>query len=253
MISFKPIFFLAVINIVSLTVATGSSNNPFERLTKKAEEQYKQSKDDGNLKHDNHNESKKNLSPISEEQKIKILEQQRATFKPHLGGFKKFSDEWWNTLFKCEPCKFGLFKKQNLNTDRDNSINCEKLLSKNPQWREVEEMSQDAKQVIMKRALDKIDDKEAGACNVACAVCVGADPNTRNSDFHTALHLVSEDFFFPHYGLFELLLKKGASPNLKCQPCHPLEFGEVKKNKKWEDKLKKYGAGDSQNYGQNNV
>lgn len=134
--------------------------------------------------------------------------------KPIMLRRKQFSDEWWKDLFgKCKGCEA---------EDTDRIISCEKMLAKNPQWEEVKSMNDDTKRIIMKRALHRFEYKDK-ACNLACALCAGCNPDERldGYDPHTALHVVSMK---GHYGLFNLLLRKGADPDLACQPALPSRF-----------------------------
>lgn len=142
---------------------------------------------------------------------------------------KQFSDEWWRSLFYSGR---GVVKENEV-------IDCDQLLANNPKWREVEKMDSAGKRIVMKRALDRFYDYEKkDKRNLACAICVGCNPDERldGDSPHTALHLVS---MRKHYGLFNLLLRKGANPNLKCQPAAPLEFVPYKW---WKRELIEFGA-----------
>jgi hypothetical protein len=146
---------------------------------------------------------------------------------PILGQFKKYSDDWWNRLFdNCKGCQ-----------DKSKKINCEKLLNDNPQWKEVAQMKYQGKSIVMKRALGRYS-KEQDACSVACALCAGGDPDSRDdsSHPHTALHLVAMN---QDQGLFNLLMEMGADPNLKCMPATPIDFVPDA----WRPTLLKFGGG----------
>src|SRR3990167_9594147 len=94
------------------------------------------------------------------------------------------------------------------------------------------------------------DDKRLSACRIACAICAGGDPDSRNdeelkledwSGHHTAIHLVVDEL--KHYALFELLLRSNANPNLNCNGLYPLGIAEsFASDPKFAELARKYGA-----------
>lgn len=151
-----------------------------------------------------------------------------------LSKYKKFSDEWWAKLFE---------NRKSCPDYENKIISCDDILKQNPQWKEVEVMGEGAKEIIMQRALFSFQcslERKSSAYNLACAICVGCNPNERlKSDLpHTTLHIVAMK---NHYGLFNLLLRKGADANLPCIPELPIDFVP----KEWKDELISYGAEES--------
>lgn len=145
----------------------------------------------------------------------------KSESKPILARHKEFSDEWWSALWdRCRGCKYYA------EGESTQPIDCKKMLAANPQWKEVKnDMNQNAKDLIMKRALIRLHD-DRDACSLACATCVGGNPDTRleGASPHTALHVTSGNVGARHNPLFRLLLTMGADPELKCQPALPSEF-----------------------------
>src|SRR3990167_6167848 len=143
-----------------------------------------------------------------------------ASTTPILAKHREFSDSWWQELRKCKACP-----------PKDQRIDCKKLLKENPAWLEVVPMNHKVKHVIMDSIMSSIPDTSKASdlqvCNLACAVCAGVDPDQRGTDAagdsstHRPLH---EATIAKHFGLFSLLLAKGANPSTRCQPAHPCEF-----------------------------
>ncbi len=231
----KRIFYLLLVlsslGLIELNAtAHDQAAKKFEELARKAEERYKSSSDQRDKQEEQ--KSIQSEEATSESQETgrfgTILNTKKSTYKPVLNNYTEFSPEWWNALFAdCKGVEYS-----------DSVIDPEVLLNNNPRWREVEAMNSKAKQLVMKKALDEFyfykGNNQNNACNLACALCVGCDPNERDSNAHTALHNSQG-----HYGIFNLLLRKGADPNLLCQPLHPLEFYIPER---WKDELRKYGS-----------
>ena len=156
-----------------------------------------------------------------------VFEYCKSTSRTILSKHRQFSDEWWEKLFgSCTGCP----------KEKDRVIDCARMLDENRQWKEVASMSIDAKRMIMKRALYRFYEDD-DSCNLACALCADCNPDERleSTGPHTALHLVS---IREHYGLFNLMLRKGADVNLPCIPALPIDFVPYG----WIDELKSYGA-----------
>lgn len=231
----KRIFYLLLVlsslELIELNAtAHDQAAKKFEELARKAEERYKSSSDQRDKKEEQESIQSEDAPNESQGTGLfgKWLNTKKSTYKPVLNNYTELSPEWWNALFA--DCK-GV-------EDSDTVIDSEVLLNDNPRWREVEAMNSKVKQLVMKKALDEFnfyeDQNQNNACNLACALSIGCDPNERDSNAHTALHSSQA-----HYGIFNLLLRKGADPNLRCQPLHPLEFAI---SERWKDELRKYGS-----------
>jgi hypothetical protein len=223
----------------------------FEHLTRKVEDRYRRTENSQEMpapsshasaQYDGLSEDAKKRYEKSSSDKegvrklLKDSEDVEGDSRPILGKYKKYSDEWWDALFaNCKGC-----------TNSTKEIDPEKMLNDNPQWKEVAWMGYKAKEIIMKRALGEYN-RNNDACNLACALSAGGDPDSRDDgNSHTALHLVcgAAHHRIKHYGLFNLLLRQGADPNLACQPAVPIEFVPDA----WENELRKAGGGGHATY-----
>jgi len=236
-------------------------DNLFDILSEQAEAEY--------LQLDMSTASKKTieqqLAQLSQEAEpqeesnatLTLMNLLQSRVSPILGSHPQFSDEWWKKLLTCKGC-----------TKHSEVISCPKLLKDNPQWQEVDDMSPATKKIIMKKVLvhfyeqyrsyyeekdqddkEKVSNNHKVACNVACALCVGANPDERLDGFepHTALHAVS---MRTHYGLFHLLVEKGADVNLECIPAHPLTFAIPEE---WKDELRAKGSKQKDDLSMHNI
>lgn len=180
----------------------------------------------------------------------------------------ELSDGWWRTLLgQCTTCTKGY--KMNQQSGRieyqstggavnNEEIDCKKLLDMNPQWKEVEKMSDFVKHKIAKRVITDLtieeqdeseEDRARKLCSFACSICVGGDPNTRAENKHLALHEMMTRWdmalAFPTY---RLLLQKGANPNLMCVSETPYQLlsdeigGGYSNYEKWMAELVKFGG-----------
>lgn len=229
-----PFFMGMLVSVLCCNAMQNQEDNLFEKLARKAEEEYqKNTAEKNHEKQEGANDLQKTSVALSDAKKQwDLMSWFRSESKPILEQYKPLSPEWFRALFgPCKGCE-----------DPNQIIYCKKLLKNNPAWQEVKPLSPEVKQIVMQYALDSISNEvENGPCYVACAVCVGGDPNERLSNTnlpHTALHLVS-GMAIMHHGLFLLLLKKGADPNMLCIPAHPLDFNILEK---WKDELRRYGA-----------
>ncbi len=226
---------LIIVLLLSVTCEAMEKASLLEKCTKKLEGFYQQSTDKELTKVPD-----RGLKPLEQTKESASKKQLPKKFshysrKPILANYTQFSTEWWEALFKCKGCE-----------DKEETIDCKKLLRKNPQWQEVKTKSPEIKQRIMKRALKEMIGRGAPAsrpCSVACAVCVGANANERAEPTdtddtvpHTALHIAT---ILGHWGIFQHLLKHGANPNGKCAPAHPLYFAN---NERQKELLREYGA-----------
>ena len=231
-------------NIFVILLLTSSiySESVFERLSKRAEERYQRSsdKDGGKPKSKVADNNSQEKTAEVKNEKPKVAEASKVKSEPILGKHKKFSPAWWDKLLKeCKGCQ-----------DSNEIIDCDKLLKDNPQWQEIKEMDKSVKDLVMVRMLSKITkDKKLSACRIACAICAGGDPDSRNdeelkledwSGHHTAIHLVVDEL--KHYALFELLLRSKANPNLNCNGFYPLDFARHAVDSRFQELAKKYGA-----------
>lgn len=222
------LIFCTSLIISSPCSASHEPNNPpksppsdkFEELNKRAAERYTKS---NSAKQDQPEPPAAPVAPPVQlvqppQKQWSILDYFRSPIGPIMGAHKKFSDEWWNALWS--PCKGCGYEERN----NRQPIDCKQMLFDNPQWQEVEAMNQKTKDIIMKQALTRFARKK-DSCGVACATCAGGNPDSReDEDHHTALHITAGDGGPYHFPLFRLLLKKGADPELACQPAEPINF-----------------------------
>lgn len=220
-----------------LASAPAQPGDLFAKLEQEAEERYQQSSND--KKQDAEPAATETaaapapeVKPPVEQKPWSFLDYARSPSKPIVIQHKQFSDDWWKNLWaNCKGCK-----------ERNEPISCPKMMADNPQWEEVLAMSREARAIVMARALKRFV-KEDDACNLACALCAGGEPDQRveGENFpHTGLHLASGDSpcnTKAHYGLFRLLLEKGANPNMKCTTRYPWHYART-----WRDDLKKHGG-----------
>lgn len=213
-----------------------------ERLYKKTEERYQQQQGSKQASSDEPEQPATQPEP-KPEPKIVVAE----PIKPmpsrlhKLRAQTKFSDEWWRTLLdKCDGCNLSDYQN-------GEEIDCEWLLKKNSQWKEVQRMSPSEKNIVTQQALDELRrarwlDRPHMACNLACALCSGGDPNIRDQDQHLAAHVVMDKAPFPRdLALFKLLLKKGARPQELCIRATLLEIAFTETNgPRWAEAMRPY-------------
>ena len=151
--------------VIILLTPSIHSESVFERLSKRAEERYKGSrdKDGGKPKAKVADNNSQERTAEAKNAKPEVADHSHIKSEPILGKHKKFSKEWWDKLLKeCKGCQ-----------DSNEIIDCDKLLKDNPQWQEIKEMDKSVKDLVMVRMLSKITkDKRLSACRIACAVAL---------------------------------------------------------------------------------
>lgn len=206
----------------------------FALLAQKAEERYQRSNNTQQQVITQPEVPKISVQEVVEPKKqLAIQDSEMIKGNPKIIKHKEFSEEWWEKLFNpCVGCE-----------DRKRPLNCKELLNNNKQWQDVQTMSAQGKQIVMKRTMQRFYRHilSENVCTMACAVCAGGDPNERldGEDPHTALHVAAGAGLNRNFQLFTLLLEKGANPNLKCMPIHPLRFRD---RNKWKNALISAGA-----------
>src|SRR5437762_9171271 len=192
----KIVLMLPMVNInFCFAMVPQLKNNPFDVLSKKAEEKYRTTGITENAP-EAQKTSDKNVQQNDQQKKLNMINSMPSSEKPLLAQHKEFSDDWWDALFgTCTGCERLSPHFHDYIGKSKRIIDCQKLLESNKQWTEVEQMAPAAKSIIMQGALERFGyNKSNGICNLACAICAGGDPNERLSGRgpHTALHMVSE-------------------------------------------------------------